>query len=59
MDKSWMMDELQHYKVNFGQFQKQIEAMANALVAAGIQVSIPQFPGIHLRMLTIHFVKIC
>ena len=52
-------DELQQYKTNFGQFQKQIEAMANALVAARIQVLIPQFSGIHLRMLTIHFVKIC
>ena len=30
------MDELQHYKVNFGQFQKQIEAMANALITTGI-----------------------
>ena len=45
-------DELQQYKTNFGQFQKQIEAMENALVAARIQVLIPQFSGIHLRMLT-------
>ena len=54
-----MMDELQHYKVNFGQFQKQIEAMENALVAVGIQMPIPQFSGIHLCMLRIHFVKTC
>ena len=54
-----IQDELQQYKTNFGQFQKQIEAMANALVAVGIQVPISQFPSIHLRMLTIYFVKIC
>ena len=50
-------DELQQYKANFGLFQTQIEAMANALIAAGIQVPIPQFSGIHFSMLTINIVK--
>ena len=52
-------DELQQYKANFGLFQTQIEAMTNALIVVRIQVSIPQFSGIHFSMLTICIVKVC
>ena len=46
-------------KADFGLFQTHIEAMVNTLVAAGIQVFIPQFLVIHFRMLTIRFIKTC
>ena len=40
-------DELQQYKSTFKKFQSQIQAMTNALIAAGIHVPFPQFLGIY------------
>ena len=40
-------DELQQYKSTFEKFQSQIQAMTHALIAVGIQVPFPQFPGIY------------
>ena len=40
-------DKLQQYKSTFEKFQSQIQAMTNALIAAGIQVSFPQFSSIY------------
>ena len=40
-------DELQQYKSTFEMFQSQIQAMKNALIAAGIHVPFPQFSGIY------------
>ena len=40
-------DELQQYKSTFEKFESEIQAMTNALMAAGIHVSFPQFSGIY------------